>query len=75
MFLLNLTESFSCDGLNVSINEHRDLVYTMSSIIKSYRSTFAEKNALLSSLLQHFLTLIQSSNSDGNFYASHTSNE
>lgn len=73
MFLLNLTESFSCGGLNVSINEHRDLVYTISSIIKSYQSTFAEKNALLSSLLQHFLTLIQSSNIDGNFYAIHTS--
>ncbi|CAI6349302.1 unnamed protein product [Macrosiphum euphorbiae] len=36
----------------------------MSSIIKSHQSTFTEQYSLLSSLLQHFLTLIQLSNSD-----------
>ncbi|XP_015364062.1 PREDICTED: uncharacterized protein LOC107161944 [Diuraphis noxia] len=36
----------------------------MSSIIKSHQSTFTEQYSLLSSLLQHLLTLIQLSNSD-----------
>jgi len=67
MYLLNLTESFPLDGINVSINEHRDIVYTMSSIIKIYESTFTEQYSLLSSFLQHILTLIQSSKNDGNF--------
>lgn len=65
MLLLNLTDSFSINGPNVCINEHRNIVYTMSSIIKSYQSTFAEQYSLLSSLLQHILTLIQLSNGDG----------
>jgi hypothetical protein len=63
--LLNLTESCSFDGLNICINEHRNLVYTMSSIVKSYQSNFPERYSLLSSLLQHILTLIQLSNNDG----------
>lgn len=65
MLLLNLTKSYSFNGLNVYINEHRNIVYTISSIIKSYQSTFTEQYSLLSSLLQHILTLIQLSNDDG----------
>lgn len=67
MYLLNLTESFPLDGIKVYINDNRDIVYTMSSIIKIYESTFTEQYSLLSSLLQHILTLIQSSKNDGNF--------
>jgi len=63
--LLNLTEPCFLRGANISINEHRSIVYTMSSIIKSHQSTFTEQYSLLSSLLQHLLTLIQLSNSDG----------
>lgn len=66
-FLLNLTEPCSLRGPNISINEHRSIVYTMSSIIKSYQSTFTEQYSLLSSLLQHLLTLIQLSNRDGKY--------
>lgn len=66
MFLLHLTESFPLHGLHISINEHRNIVYTISSIVKSHQSTFPEQHLLLSSLLQHFLTLIQlSTNVDG----------
>lgn len=68
MLLLNLTESCSLRGLNVSINEHRNIVYTMSSIIKiGYQSTSTEQYLLLSSLMQHLLTLIQLSNNDGKY--------
>lgn len=63
--LLNLIDSCSFKRLNICINEHRNLVYTMSSIIKSYHSTFPEQYSLLSSLLQHILTLIELSNNDG----------
>lgn len=65
IFLLNLTELYSLDGVKVSINEHRNIVYTMSLIIKSYQSTFTEQLSLISSLLQHLLTLIKLSNIDG----------
>jgi len=65
MFLLNLTESFSLRNLDISINEHRNIAYTISSIIHSYQSTFSEQYSLLSSLLQHLLTLIQLSKIDG----------
>lgn len=68
MFLLNLTETCSLHGLDVPINEHRNIVYTISSIIKTYESTFTEQYSLLSSLLQHLLTLIQLSNAiDGKY--------
>lgn len=67
MYVLNLTESFPLDGMNVFINEHRDIVYTLSSIIKAYESTFTKQDLLLSALLQHLLTLIQSPKNDGNF--------
>ncbi|VVC28023.1 Hypothetical protein CINCED_3A019811 [Cinara cedri] len=64
IFLLNLTESFFFCGDKFSINEHQHIVYTMSSIIKSYQLTFTEKYTLLSSLLQHFLNVVQLSNND-----------
>uniref|UniRef100_A0A2S2PIK9 Uncharacterized protein n=1 Tax=Schizaphis graminum TaxID=13262 RepID=A0A2S2PIK9_SCHGA len=63
-FLLNLTEPCSLRGINISINEHRSIVYTMSSIIKIHQSTSTEQYSLLSSLLQHLITLIQFSNTD-----------
>lgn len=72
MCLLNLTEAYPLQESNVRINEHRSIVYTMSSIVKTYQSTFTEQYALLSSLLQHFLTLIQLSHSDGDGNYSNT---
>lgn len=68
MFLLNLTESCFLHELGVFINKHRDIVYTMSAIIKSHQSTFTEQNLLLSSLLRHLLTLILSSDNDGKLF-------
>lgn len=64
MLLLNLTESCSIGELHISINEQRNIVYTMSSIIKSYQSNFTDQYSLLSSLMKHLLTLIHLPNNN-----------
>lgn len=69
IFLLNLTELYPIQKHKVFINEHRNIVYTMSSIIKCDQSTFTEKYELLSSLLQYFLVLIRLTNDkSGNLF-------
>ncbi|XP_050435728.1 uncharacterized protein LOC126842684 [Adelges cooleyi] len=63
--LLNLAEAYPPpEKLDWTLNAQRNTAYTISSIIKCYQLKSSEHQNLLSSLLQHILTIIRLSSAD-----------